>query len=84
MDQLTYDPCLLYSNNSMYFGVVRLQTDNTLMLTNGAFADREESKLYKAQLIAKEREQLTAKKPLKFNGSIIQLMTDGLTLTQER
>jgi hypothetical protein len=30
--------------------------------------------------MAKEREQLIAKKPLKFNGGIIQFMTDRLTL----
>jgi len=33
--------------------------------------DREESELHKAQLIAKERKQLTAEKPLKFNGGIV-------------
>ena len=34
--------------------------------------------------MAKEREQLTVDTPLKFNGSLIQLIPDGITLTQER
>ena len=36
--------------------------------------------------MAKEREQLTINTPLKFNGSLIQLTSDGttITLTQER
>jgi hypothetical protein len=33
--------------------------------------------------MAKEREQLTINTPLKFNGSLIQLVLDGITLTQE-
>ena len=36
MDQSTYDPCLLYSNNP--FGVVGLQTDDTLILATHDFA----------------------------------------------
>jgi len=48
MDQLIYNLCLLYSNDSTYFGVVGLQIDNTLLLANGVFVDREESELYKA------------------------------------
>jgi len=36
--------------------------------------------------MAKEREQLTVNTPLKFNGGLIQLASDGttITLTQER
>jgi hypothetical protein len=56
MTQLTYDPCLLYSNK--LFGIVGLQTNNTLFLVNKTFADTEENKLYKAKFIAKERENL--------------------------
>ena len=84
MNQSTYDPCLLYRNNDVHFGVVGLQTDDTLLLANEAFADREDSELRKAQLTAKEREQLTAKNPLKFNGGIVQLTPNGITLMQER
>jgi hypothetical protein len=34
--------------------------------------------------MAKEREQLTVNTPLKFNSGLIQLVLDGITLTQER
>jgi hypothetical protein len=69
MTQSTYDPCLLYSNKP--FGIVGLQTDNTLFLADKTFADTEENKLYKAKFMAKEQEKLTVVTPLKFNGAII-------------
>jgi hypothetical protein len=67
--QSTYNPCLLYSNKP--FGIVGLQTDDTLFLADKTFADTEKNELYKAKFIAKERERLTAVTPLKFNKAII-------------
>ena len=37
IEQSTYDPCLLYSNEP--FGVIGLQTDDTLFLTDNEFAE---------------------------------------------
>ena len=83
MEQSTYDPCLLYSNEP--FGVVGLQTDDTLFLADNEFAEQEQIQLQKAGFLAKERERLTPNKDLKFNGGIIRMdSTDGITLTQER
>jgi hypothetical protein len=82
MDQSTYDPCLLQSNEP--FGIVGLQTDDTLLLADETFAEAEQNELHKAKFMAKEREQLTVNTPLKFNGGLIQLASDGITLTQER
>ena len=83
MNQSTYDSCLLYRNTP--FGLVGLQTDDTLFLGSLDFADLEQSNLEKAQFMAKEREVLTADHPIKFNGGLIQLDVDGaITLTQER
>jgi hypothetical protein len=82
MDQSTYDPCLLQSNKP--FGIVGLQTDDTLFLADEIFAEVEQNELRKAKFMAKEREQLTIDTPLKFNGGLIQLVSDGITLTQER
>jgi hypothetical protein len=70
MTQSTYDPCLLYRNEDNSFGVVGLQTDDTLFLTDETFTEAEHVELQKAQFIAKAREQLTAATPLKFNGGI--------------
>jgi hypothetical protein len=69
IQQLTYDPCLLQSNAS--FGVVGLQTDDTLFLANKAFVIAEQEELYKAGFIAKDCKQLTAETLLKFNSSLI-------------
>src|SRR5258708_33207513 len=82
MSQSTYDPCLLYSNEP--FGIVGLQTDDTLFLADHTFATAEQDQLHKAKFMAKGREKLTVDTPLKFNGAVIQLVPDGITLTQER
>jgi hypothetical protein len=60
MQQSTYDPCLLTTvKRDDCFGVVGLQTDDTLTLGNLPFADKEEKELQKAKFLAKPREQLT-------------------------
>ena len=59
MNSSTYDLCLLWSNSPNYFGIVGLQTDDTLFLANTTFADAEQRQLEKAHFLAKEREQLT-------------------------
>jgi len=85
MIQSTYDPCLIYRSKTDHFGVVGLQTDDTLLLATAKFAEAEESNLQKAHFSAKEREMLTVDKPLKFNGGLIKLHSNGsITLTQER
>ena len=44
MEQLTYDPCLLYTQlNGL--GIIRLQIDNTLFLVDQTFTDAKETKL---------------------------------------
>jgi hypothetical protein len=73
----TYDSCLLYTNKDG-FGVVGLQTDDTLVLADKPFAKAEESELNKANFLAKDREQLTPTIPIKFNGGQIKLKNDGL------
>jgi hypothetical protein len=83
MDQSTYDPCLLYTNRNG-FGVVGLQTDDTLFLADETFAKSEETKLREANFLAKEREELTRTTPIKFNGGHIKQEKDSITLTQER
>jgi hypothetical protein len=81
--QSTYDPCLMYSTTTP-FGLVGLQTDDTLIVVDAAFIDTEETELQKAGLIAKKREQLTNGNKLKFNGGDITLQSDNsITITQE-
>jgi len=84
MTQSTYDPCLLYTSTNG-FGVVSLQTDDTLFLADPEFANTEEVKLQKAKFLAKEREQLTTQHAIKFNGGQINLQDNSsIRLTQER
>jgi hypothetical protein len=47
-----YNPCLLQNNEP--FGIISLQTDNTLFLADKTFAETEQNKLYKTKFIAKE------------------------------
>jgi hypothetical protein len=50
MSTLTYNPCLLVTNRNVdAFGLVGMQTDNTLMLRTAAFLSLEEKKLEEAQ-----------------------------------
>ncbi len=84
MTQSTYDPCLLYTLTNR-FGLIRLQTDDTLFLADPEFACNEETQLQKAKFLAKDREQLTTKYPIKFNRGQINLQEDNsIRLTQER
>ena len=80
----TYDPCLLYANDEG-LGMVGLQTDDSLILADEAFAAEEEKQLRKEKLMAKDRERLTVKQPIKFSGGYIKRNTDGsIYLSQEK
>ena len=80
MNQSTYDPYLLYSNEP--YGIVGLQTDDTLFIGDTAFAENKEVQLHKAGFLAKARDQLTNDKSLKFNRGLIELKDDSIYLTQ--
>ena len=82
MEQLTYNPCLLYTPLNG-FGIVGLQTDNTLFLADQTFADTEETELQKAKFLAKPQKQLTEQNPIKFNGGLITQKGNLIKLTQE-
>ena len=86
MYQSTYDPCLLYCNdhNVGTFGIVGLQTDDTLFLANTAFAELEQEKVEKAKFLTKLRKHLTTDHSIKFNGGVIRQTGHTITLTQER
>ena len=49
----TYDPCLLHTLTNG-FGLVGLQTDDTLFLADPEFAQAEEHKLQQANFLAKD------------------------------
>ena len=80
MDQSTYDPCLLYTNRNG-FGIVGLQTDDTLFLADETFAKSEETELREANFLAKEREELIQTTLIKFNRGYIKQEKDSIILT---
>ena len=55
--QSTYDPCLLHTDNGpengSEFGVVGLQTDDTLILADATFVAKEAAKLKEAWFTSK-------------------------------
>jgi hypothetical protein len=82
MAESSFDPCLLYTHGTA-FGVVGLQTDDTLFFGDQAFTELEEGQLKQAKFLAKDREMLTTQSPIKFNGGQIKLEGNSITLTQE-
>lgn len=78
MTESTYDSCLLYSTGPL--GVVGLQTDDTLILATSDFATEEDQAIKAANFMTKDRECLTTRHPIKFNGMRIELLEDGITI----
>ena len=81
MIESTYDPCLLYSSSS--FGIVGMQTDNTLILADNNFASTEEDAIRSAKIMTKDKEHLTPAHPPKFNGTQIKLDLNGIVLIKK-
>ena len=85
MKTSTYDPCLLISKgNDGGFGVVGMQTDDTIGLSDSDFAERENHELKVADFKAKPIEQLSHNKPITFNGCILQLSQDGTIALKQK
>ena len=83
MAQSTYDTCFLFSNDKENgFGLIGLQTDDTLILADTKFAARENTELEKAGFLSKPCERLTKSHPLKFNGAVIELHGESITINQ--
>ena len=49
----TYDPCFLISTTEDRFDIVKIQTDDTIILTDSQFVSLEDDKLTKAKLLTK-------------------------------
>jgi hypothetical protein len=80
----SYDPCLLITTKKGVFGVVGMQTDDTLFLASEEFATLEDNELQKAHLTAKPRDELSTESNLIFNGCIVTMKSDGtIHLTQK-
>ena len=69
MIEFTYDFCLLYKHG--FFGIVKLQIDDTLMLTDEAFAAEKKNAIKK--FLTKSRSCFISTETIKFNELKIEL-----------
>jgi hypothetical protein len=81
---LTFDLCLLVTKDQDGpFRLVGMQTNDTLILGDQAFVELKDSKLKKANLLAKPAKQLIEQTPLLFNGYKLSLEGDDIFLAQK-
>lgn len=84
MIQSIFDPYLLYiENGSNKFGIISLQTNNTLFSLDKTLATKKEKQLYKANLSAKKRKKPN-NKIINFNSSYIKGKFNVIYLMQKR
>jgi reverse transcriptase-like protein len=84
MGTSTYDPCLLITKDKNGpFGLVGMQTDDTLILGDNEFVKQEDVELKRAKLLAKPSEQLTGDNPLLFNAYKLMIDGDEVALVQK-
>lgn len=83
MKTLTYDPCLLISTQKDEFGVVGMQTDDTLILTNDRFSTSEQNELDKASLTAKLKLMLSHHHQMFFDGYVLTKNNESIQLRQK-
>ena len=67
----TYDPCFLITTKKEVFGLVGMQTDNTLILASEEFSVLEDDELNKAKFLVKLKEALTTENLLIFNRCVL-------------
>jgi hypothetical protein len=65
------------------FGVIRIQTNDTLILGSKKFDTIEEKELTKAKFSAKPKELLSLETPLIFNGYILTQKKEDIELRQK-
>jgi hypothetical protein len=81
METFTYNPCLLVTTaESGCFGLMGMQTNDTLGLSDSTFATRESDEM---TFLAKDRQTLTEDEPLIFNGCILTVDSSHLRLKQK-
>jgi hypothetical protein len=74
-----YDLCLLITTIENGFGIVGMQIDDTIILTDEYFSILEKNELLNAKFTVKSKEKLTPNSLLIFNGYV--LVQDGNTMS---
>ena len=85
MTTSTYDPCFLVTRTKDQFGVVGMQTDDTIILADEKFSVLEEDEPIKANFTAKPKQKLSHAEPLIFNGCVLtqDADVDSMSLRQK-
>ncbi len=65
MTESTYNPCLLYWSGPLE--IVGMQTDDTLILADNNFANKEKEAIKDVKIMTKDDEYFTSAQPIKFN-----------------
>src|SRR6266550_1113669 len=80
MTIFTFNLCFLIITTGTPFKIISMQTNNTIILGDNQFSTL---KLVKVNLMAKPKEKLNSITPLLFNGYILSLNKDFITLCQK-
>ncbi len=85
MTQFTYDLCLLYKviEIDTRSDVVRMQTDDTLLLVDQSFVALKKKTIKSAKIMIKDRERLTSENSLKFNEIRIERLNKAIYFRQK-
>jgi len=78
-----FNLCFFITTIGTPFGIISMQTNNTIILGDNQFLALKEDKLVKANLIAKPKEKLNLTTLLLFNGCILFLNKDSIALCQK-
>jgi hypothetical protein len=73
----------LITTNKDIFGIVSIQTDDTIILANKRFSAREKEELKQAKYTIKPKKKLIIINLLLFNGYILLFQEDQITLCQK-
>ncbi|TIC89479.1 hypothetical protein CH35J_012864 [Colletotrichum higginsianum] len=85
METTAYNPCLLLATaENPHFGIVGMQTEDTIGLGDSAFDELEDDELKNAALLAKPKGYLSAANPLLFNGGIVSMGNDGRVTPRQK
>ena len=79
----TFNPCFLITTTGTPFGIIGMQTDNTIILGDKQFSALKEDELVKTKLMVKPKERLDLITLLLFNGCILSLNKDSIALCQK-
>ena len=80
----TYDPCLLITNGSNEdFGIVGMQTEDTLIIATSKFSALETQKLEEASFRSKPKTSISSSTPLESKGCTLKMKGSELILTQK-